>query len=88
MTLKSHTPKSELHELGDSRHTMSMHCGRYIRKMSEDVQVFLNKSEWSDLMELASSFMDRQILKLFRLNDDKIINEYLLYAIYYPSTIT
>jgi hypothetical protein len=44
--------------------------GRYIRIMSEDVQVFLNKSEWSDLMELASTCMDKQIPKLFRLHDD------------------
>ncbi len=40
--------------------------------MSEDVQVFLNKTEWSDLMELARTCMDRQILKLFRLHEDLI----------------
>ena len=40
--------------------------------MSEDVQIFLNKSEWSDLMELASTCIDKQILKLFRQHDDMI----------------
>ena len=59
VTFKSHIPKSEVYELGDPRHTLSLHCGRYIRIMSEDVQVFLNKSEWSDLMELARKCMDR-----------------------------
>ena len=59
VTLKSYIPKSEVHELGDSSHTLSLHCGRYIRIMSEDVQVFLNKTEWSDLMELARTCMDR-----------------------------
>ena len=61
-----------MHELGDSRHALSLHCGRYIRIMSEDVQVFLNKTEWSDLMELARICMDRQILKLFRLHRNLI----------------
>ena len=72
VTFKDHIPKSEVHELGDSRHTLSLHCGRYIRITSEDVHVFLNKSEWSDLMELARTCMDRQILKLFRLHEDLI----------------
>ena len=72
VTFKSHIPKSEVHEPGDSRHTLSLHCGRYIRIMSEDVQVFLNKTDWSDLMELARVSMGRQILKLFRLHEDLI----------------
>ena len=40
---KSNTPKSEVHELGESSHTLSMPCGQYIRIMSEDFQVSLNK---------------------------------------------
>ena len=72
VTFKSHLPKDEVYELGDLRHSLSKHCGWYIRIMSEDVQVFSNKSEWSDLMELASTFMGRQTLKLFRLHDDLI----------------
>ena len=58
-TFRSHIPKSKMHELGESRHTLSLHCGRYIRIMSEDIQVFLNKSEWSDFMEFAGTCMDR-----------------------------
>jgi len=72
VTFKSHILKSEVHEHGDSRQTLSMHCGRYILVMSVDVQVFLNKSEWSDLMELASNCMDRQTLELFRSHEELI----------------
>ena len=72
VTFKSHISKGEVYELGDSRHTLSRYCGQYICIMSEEVQVFLNKSEFSDLMELASTFMGRQILRLFRLHDDLI----------------
>ncbi len=73
VTFKDHIPKSEVYELGDSRHTLSLHCWRYIRIMYEDVQMFLNKSEWSDLLELARTCVDRQILKLFRLHEDLIV---------------
>ena len=72
VTFKDHIPKSEVHELGDSQHTLSLHCVQYIRITSENVHVFLNKSEWSDLMELARTCMDRQIHKLFRLHEDLI----------------
>ena len=59
VTFKSHIPKSEVYELVDSRHTLSIHCGWYIHIISEDIQVFLNKSEWSDPMELASTCIDK-----------------------------
>jgi hypothetical protein len=72
VTFKNHIPKSELHEFGYSRHTLPMYCGRYICIMSEGVQVLLSKSEVSHLMELASNFMDRQILKRFRLHEEMI----------------
>jgi hypothetical protein len=67
-----HSDDSEVHELGDSHHAVSVYCGRYIRITSEDVSVYLNKSEWSYLMELASSCRDRQILKLCKVHDDLI----------------
>ena len=35
MAFKCHIPKREVHELGVSRHTLSLHCRRYIRIMSE-----------------------------------------------------
>jgi hypothetical protein len=43
---KNDIPKNEVHEVGDSRHTESVYCGRYIRITSEDVNVFSIKSEW------------------------------------------
>jgi hypothetical protein len=72
VTFKDAIPKSEVHALVDTRHTLSMNCGRYIRITSENVQVFLSKSEWSCLMELAGSCIERQILKLYKLHDELI----------------
>jgi hypothetical protein len=39
VTFKSSKPKRELHVLGDSPHTLSVYCGRYIGISSEDAQV-------------------------------------------------
>ena len=44
VTLKNIIPKSKVHELGDSHNTLSMHCGRYIRITSENIQVRLSKT--------------------------------------------
>jgi hypothetical protein len=38
MKFKGDIPKSEVHDLGDSRHTLSVYCGRYIRITSETTQ--------------------------------------------------
>jgi hypothetical protein len=43
VTFKSEIPKSEVHKLGDSRQTLSMYCGRYVRITSENTQMHLNK---------------------------------------------
>jgi hypothetical protein len=72
VTFKNDIPKSEVHELRDLRHTVSVYCGQYSRNTFEDVSVFLSKSEWSYLMELAGSCIDRQILELCKLYDDLI----------------
>jgi hypothetical protein len=72
VTFKDDIPKNEVHELGDSLHTLSVYCGRYINITSEDIHVFLITSEWSYLMELAGTCIDRQILKLCKLQDDLI----------------
>jgi len=39
VTFKSNVSKNEVHEFGDSRHALSMYCGRYIRITSEIIQV-------------------------------------------------
>jgi hypothetical protein len=72
VTFKDHIFKSDVYGLGDSRHTLSMYYGQYICIMSEEVEVILNKSEWSYLMELANSCIYRQIFKFCRLYDDLI----------------
>ena len=60
VTFKSDIPKNEVHELGDSQHTLSVYCGRYIR-MSQNTQVYLSKKDWSQLMDLASGCIDREV---------------------------
>ena len=50
VTFKGNVPKNEVHELGDSRHTLSMYCGRHIRITVEKTQVHLSKKNCSNLM--------------------------------------
>jgi len=45
VTFKGHVPKNEVHELGDSQHTLSVYCGRYVRITSENTQVCLSKKD-------------------------------------------
>jgi hypothetical protein len=61
-----------VHELGDSRHTLSVYCGRYIRITSENTQVSLSKKDWSQLMDWASACIDRQVIKFCRLQDELV----------------
>jgi len=72
VTFKDHDTKDVMHELGDSRHTLDLYCRRYLRITSENSHVLLNKSQWAHLMQLASSCIDRQIMKLFKLYDELI----------------
>jgi len=69
---KSDTSKGVVHELGDSRHTLSVYCGRYIRITSDNTQVHLCKNDWSQLLELASACIDRQFIKFCRLQDEMV----------------
>ena len=62
VTFKSNISKNEVHELGDSRQTLSVYCGRYIRITSENTQVYLSIKDWSQLMDLASACTDRQVI--------------------------
>lgn len=59
-----------MHEHVDSRHTSDSYCSQYIRITSEDIRVLLNKSQWACLMELASSWIDRHIVKPSKLYDE------------------
>jgi len=63
MTFKSDMPKNEVHELGEPYHTLSVYCGRYIRITSENTQVLLSKKDWSQLLDLASVCIDREVIK-------------------------
>jgi hypothetical protein len=70
VTFKDHIPKDVLHELGDTHHTLDLYCGRYISSTSDDVHILLSKSQWTYLIDLAGSCINRQILKLFHLHDE------------------
>ena len=70
VTFKGDIPKNEVHELGDSQHTLSVYCGRYIRITSENTQVYLSKKDWSQLMELASGCVEREVIKFGRLQNE------------------
>ena len=59
VSLKSNISKNEVHELGDSLHTLSMYCRRYIRITSENTQVYLSVKDWSQLMDLGSACIDK-----------------------------
>jgi len=37
VTFKSNMSKNEVHKLSDSRHTLSMYCGRFIRITIENI---------------------------------------------------
>ena len=73
MTFKSDIPKNEVHELGDSQHTLSVYCGRYIRITSENTQVCLSKKDWSQLIDLASGCIDREVIKYGMLQDEILV---------------
>jgi hypothetical protein len=70
VTFKGDILKNKEHELGDSQHTLSVYCGRYIRIKSKDTQVYLCKKDWSLLMDLASGCIDRKGIKYGRLQDE------------------
>jgi len=61
-TFKGDFPKNEVHELGDSQHTLSVYCGRYMRITSENTQMCLSKKDWSQLIDLASGCIDREVI--------------------------
>ena len=72
MTFKSDIPKNEVHYLGDLEHTLSVFCGRYIRITSENTQVHLSKNDWSQLLDLASACIGREVIKYGRLQDELV----------------
>ena len=59
-----------MHELGDSQHSLSVYCERYIRITSENTQVYLSKKDWLQLTDLASGCIDTEVIKFGRLQDE------------------
>jgi len=72
VTFKSNIPKNEVHELGDPQHTLSVFCGRYIRITSENTQVHLSNFDWSQLLDMASACVGREVIKYGRLQDELV----------------
>jgi len=60
VTFKDNIPKGKVHELGGSSHTLSIHCGRYVRITSENIQVLLSKKDWEYLIKLASVCINKK----------------------------
>ena len=46
VTFKDNIPQGKVYKQGDSHHTLSMHCGRYIRITSKNTHVHLSKKRW------------------------------------------
>jgi len=63
VTFKSDKPKNEVHELDETHHTLSVYCGRYICIKSEKTQLLLSKKHWSQLLDLASACIDKEVFK-------------------------
>ena len=72
VTFKDDIPKGKLHELGDSSHTLSIHCGRYVRIATKNIQVLLSTKGWAYLMELAIACINRKVIRFSRLQDDLV----------------
>ena len=72
VAFKNHIPKGEVHELGDWSHTLPIHCGRYVRIVTKNIQLLLSKNEWTYLMEIASACINRQVIWFSRLQDDLV----------------
>ena len=70
MTIKGDMPKNEVYKLGDPQHTLSVYCGRYIRFMSEKTQLLVSKKDWSQMLDLASACIDREVIKYGRLQEE------------------
>jgi hypothetical protein len=70
VTFKDNIAKDEVHEFGDSHHTMDLYCGRYMLITSGDVHILLTKSQRTYLMDLAGFCINRQRMKAFHLHDD------------------
>jgi len=73
VTFRSDIPKTKVYRLGDSQHTPSVYCGWYIRITSENTQVYLSKKDWSQMMDLASSCIGREVIKFGRLQDELLV---------------
>ena len=71
VTFKGNIPKGKVHELVDSSHTLSIHCGQYVRITTKKIQV-LSKKDWAYLIELASACINKQVIRFSRLQDDLV----------------
>jgi hypothetical protein len=72
VTFKRNIPKNKVHRLGDSRHTLSVFCGRYICITSENTWVCLSKKDRSLLMNLKNACINRQVIKFCRLQEELV----------------
>ena len=51
---------------------LEWYCGRYICFTSEKTHVYLSKGVWLQLIDIASTCIDRQVNKFCRLQNDLV----------------
>jgi len=59
-----------VNKLGDPQHNLLVFCEQYISMTSENKQVHLSKKDWSLLLDLASSCIDKEVIKYGRLQNE------------------
>jgi len=52
-------PNNTVYQLGASCHALDMHCKRYSSVTCKGVHVLLSKTQWTNLMNLATSCINR-----------------------------
>jgi len=72
VTFKDNILQGKVYKLGDSHHTLSMHCRWYIRITSKNTQMLLSKKDGAFLMELASACINRQVIMFSALRDNVV----------------
>jgi len=65
-------PKNELQELGELQNTLSVYCGRYFRITSRKAEVHQSEKVWSQLLDLASACIKREVIKYGRPQEELV----------------
>jgi hypothetical protein len=70
LLFKNGIPKNTVYQLGGCCHTIGIYYERCIHITCKGVHVLLSKTQRANLMDLANSCINRQILQLFKVHQD------------------